>query len=112
MVRPVDPSLAPLGLQCVRERLLALIASALLGLRQEACPTSWPIINTHATLRSLGAWPRAVWQLSGPCRPALLPLPLRGQHSGGGQLAQDAAELLGAVAQLLDPVHHVLGGGG
>lgn len=88
------------------------MASALLGLRQEARPTSWPVINTHAALRSLGAWPCAARRLSGPCHPALLPLPLRGQHSGSGQLAQDAAELLGAVAQLLDPVHHVLGGGG
>lgn len=32
--------------------------------------------------------------------------------SGGCQLAQHPAELLGAVAQLLDPVHHVPGGGG
>lgn len=32
--------------------------------------------------------------------------------SGSSQLAQDPAELLSAVAQLLDPVYHVLGSGG
>ena len=42
MVRPVDPSQAPLGPQCAQERPLALMASALLGLHREAHPTSWP----------------------------------------------------------------------
>lgn len=32
--------------------------------------------------------------------------------SGSSQLAQDPAELLSAVVQFLDPVHHVLGSSG
>lgn len=55
----------------------------------------------------------AAWRLSqGGCRPPPDPHLSGPVLSGGGQLAQDPAELLGAVPQLLDPVHHVLGGGG
>lgn len=98
VVGPVNPSpprgLVPLGLQCTRERPPALVAlalgPALLGLCREARPTSWPVINTHAALRSLGARPRAGQQLSGPtppCPPALAPprAALRRQPAGPGR---------------------------
>lgn len=52
----------------------------------------------------------------GQLRPSLPSSPAlhRSGHlfSGGCQLAEDPAELLGAVAQLLDSVHHVLGSSG
>lgn len=68
----------------------------------DACPQA-------CSTETLGVVPRAAWTIT-----ALFPHPpsLRSLSSGSCQLAQDPAELLSAMAQLLDPVHHVLGGGG
>lgn len=94
-------------------------------------PTSCPIINMYKPLDSLEHQARAelrlpvpmpvAWRPSWNMYPGQLGPPLPSSPalhpsghplSGGCQLAQDPAELLGAVAQLLDPVHHVLGSSG
>lgn len=104
--------------------LLSLVSrgpSSAWALLRKCCPISCPVINMYKSLDSLG---HQAWAELGCLSPRLqhgnslgagvvLPTPsLHHGLSGCRQLAQDPAELLGAVAQLLDPVHHVLGGGG
>lgn len=106
------PAWPPWACSAFRERLLALIASALLGAPPGGLPHSWPIINTHAALRSLGAWPPrgcgvALGRAALPSCPCLSAGGRPGVPTGPGR----GGTGVGAVAPALDPVHHVLGGG-